>query len=335
MTVGRAPVRVGVVGLGSMGWRHVGTLSRLPGVVLGGLVDVDEGRTEQASAKWGAPGFRSYEELLDRAPLDALLVCTPPVAHAAPALAAIARGIHVFVEKPIARRSEEAAEIVNAASRAGVVGAMGYQWRAIDFLDEIREKVTEQRLGLVAGRSIGPSSPRPWFLSWEEGGGVLLELASHDIDLARAIGGEVASVQAVATDVPLADGVAPGMRSALSISMQYRSGALGAIQVAWLADGLPTSWAVDVITDRGAYYVVLDPTFALTGMSDGESIRREMTISPSEANVARFVEAARAGEPEMVFCSLEDGARTLEVTLACGVALDSGEKVPIIAGATL
>jgi predicted dehydrogenase len=325
-------VAAAVVGLGSMGWRHAETLQSMAGVDLRAVADLDPDRRLAARQRWNVAVYSSWEDLLERESLDALVVCTPPMTHAAPALAAFERQLAVFVEKPIARHLGEATALVEAQRRSGAVAAVGYQWRAVDFVAELRDAVSEHRLGLLAGRSIGPSRPRPWFIDWEEGGGVLLELASHDIDLQRAIAGEVASVQAAATDVPIAAGVEAGVRSVVSITLRFRSGALGAVQVAWLARGLPSSWALDVVTDRAAYYAVLDPHFTLEGMVDGRAVSRTAGRAPAAANLARFVSAARAGNPDDVFCDLADGARTLAVTLACELAISSGGTITIADG---
>jgi myo-inositol 2-dehydrogenase/D-chiro-inositol 1-dehydrogenase len=332
MTLAGNDISVAVVGLGSMGWRHAATLARMPGVRLAAVADPVPERLGGAHDAWGAATYASWEELLERAAVDALFVCTPPLAHAAPALAALERRLAVFVEKPIARGLEEAHALVEAQRAAGTVAAMGYQWRAIDFLDEVRSGLADQRVGLLTGRSIGQSRSRPWFVDWEQGGGVLLELASHDIDLQRALAGEVVSVQAAATDVPIAAGVTPGVASVLSLTLRFRAGALGAVQVAWLADGLPTSWALDVVTDSAAYYIALDPTFTLTGMSNGRPLRGTVAKPPSEANIEQFIRAVRAGDPAAVCCTLEEGAKTLAVSLACDRALATMATVNVDEG---
>jgi predicted dehydrogenase len=322
-------VRIGVVGMGSIGWRHAEMLARMPGVVVAALADVDDARRAAARDRWGVATYPSWEDLLEREQIDALFVCTPPLAHAAPAIAALEADIAVFVEKPIARHLEQAIAIVEAQRASGAVGAVGYQWRAVDFLDTVRAGLAGQRVGLLAGRSIGPSLPRPWFLDSVESGGVLLELASHDIDLQRALAGEVVSVQAAGTDAAMANGVAPGFTSVASITLRFRSGALGAIQVAWLARGLPTSWALDIVADRASYHISLDPNFSLTGMADGKAIQRKVIKPPSEANIAQFIDAVRAFDPSSVHCTLDEGARTLAVSLACETALDTGMTVNV------
>jgi myo-inositol 2-dehydrogenase/D-chiro-inositol 1-dehydrogenase len=327
MPGGTEDVRIGLVGMGSIGWRHAEMLVRMPGVVVVAVADVDDARLAAARDRWGVVTYPLWEDLLEREQIDALFVCTPPFAHAAPAIAALVSNIAVFVEKPVARHLEHATAVVEAQRTSGAVGAVGYQWRAVDFLETVRAGLADQRVGLLAGRSIGPSLPRPWFLDSVKSGGVLLELASHDIDLQRALAGEVVSVQAAGTDAVTANGAAPGFTSVAAITLRFRSGALGAIQVAWLAPGLPTSWALDIVADRASYHISLDPHFSLTGMADGTAIQRKMVKPPTEANIARFIAAVRSVDPSAVYCTLDEGARTLAVSLACEAALATGMTV--------
>ncbi len=157
-------LRVAVVGAGWIAADHVGELLRRDDVQVVGVCDLDRARAE-GLAPPGATVYGRFEELLDRGQPDALWVCTPPLAHREPAVAALARGIHVYLEKPIARTADDAAAIVAAAETSDAVCAIGYQWHAIDLLDAAREALDGQELSLLVGRSIGPTGTRSWFLS--------------------------------------------------------------------------------------------------------------------------------------------------------------------------
>ena len=119
--------------------------------------------------------------------------------HREIAVAALERGIHVYLEKPIARGLDDARAIVDAAVAPEAVCAVGYQWRGVEALDALREALEGQEIGLLIGIATGPTKSRPWFLDRAQGGGNLLERASHQIDLERAVGGEVVAVQAAAS----------------------------------------------------------------------------------------------------------------------------------------
>ncbi len=170
MTPPSGAVRTAVVGVGAIGARHARLLARQEGVSVVAAADLDADRLEQL-ADTGARGYERWEDMLAVEQIDALVVSTPPMFHAAPAIVALENGIHVFMEKPIARSIEDAKALVDAASRSGAVCSMGYQWRAIEFLDEVRAELSSQQVGLLAGRSLGSAKARPWFVNWQQGGG--------------------------------------------------------------------------------------------------------------------------------------------------------------------
>src|SRR5215471_9820763 len=227
---------VGIIGAGWIAKEHYRILGSLAGAEVVAVCDVGRERAEALAGGTGARVYVDWQELLDREDLAALVVCTPPLSHRAPAIAALDRGLPVYLEKPIARTAENAAAIVAAAERTGTVCAIGYQWHALDLLDDLRRLLEGQQIGLLVGTSIGPTQSRPWFLNRRAGGGNLLERGSHHFDLARVIGGDVTSVQAGAGRVRLArsaDGDGDGdIDDAVTILLTLASGALATVLVA-------------------------------------------------------------------------------------------------------
>ena len=104
----------------------------------------------------------------------------------------------------MARDLDDARSIVAAAERTGVVCAIGYQWRAITWVPQMRELFAERALGLLAVRMFGSTAGRGWFTDQAAGGGQVLERASHGIDLVQAIAGPAVRVSATGVNVPLA-----------------------------------------------------------------------------------------------------------------------------------
>src|SRR6202171_4763575 len=197
-------VRVGIIGAGWMAGQHMATLERLGGVEVAGVCGLDEARARERAGK--AATYTDWKQLIAREAPDALFVCTPPLAHREVAVAALEKGIHVYLEKPIARGLEDARVIVDAAAASKAVCAVGYQYRAIEVLDDLRAALDGQEVGFLIGIGTGPTKSRPWFVDRLQGGGNLLERASHQIDLVRAIGGEVVAVKAAASKVLRAAG---------------------------------------------------------------------------------------------------------------------------------
>src|SRR6266704_3375764 len=99
-------LRVGVVGAGGIAAEHIAELALREEVDIVGVCDLDRSRAE-ALAPSGARACERWDELLERERLDAVWVCTPPLAHRESAVAALERGIHVYLEKPIARTMQD------------------------------------------------------------------------------------------------------------------------------------------------------------------------------------------------------------------------------------
>jgi myo-inositol 2-dehydrogenase/D-chiro-inositol 1-dehydrogenase len=322
--------RVAVIGAGWIARDHIEALSRL-GARLVAVCDLDEERARAAAEPVGAAVYPGADELLERERPDAVVVCTPPLTHRAVATAAFERGVHVYLEKPIARTSEDAAEIVAAAAASGVVCAVGYQWHALDLVDDLRRALAGQRVALLAGRNIGPTQSRPWFLDRAQGGGNVLERGSHHIDLQRALAGEVVAVQAAPSGVLVGQrgGDAGDIEDAAALLLRFASGAVGTIVVAWTPPGTPGIYALEVVAEEATFSLDLDPSFRLDGVSRGQAVTASARQHPFERSVQRFLEAVDARDPSLVFCAPADAAATLRVAIACERALVSGELVEL------
>jgi myo-inositol 2-dehydrogenase / D-chiro-inositol 1-dehydrogenase len=322
-------MRTGVIGAGWIAEEHVSILGRLDGVELAAVCDVDEARARRLAD--GAAAYTDWRQLLEREKPDAVFVCTPPLLHREITVEALGRGVHVYLEKPIARGLDDARAILDAAASSDAVCAVGYQWRGVEVLDDLREALDGQELGLLIGIGTGPTRSRPWFLNRKEGGGNLLERASHGIDLERAVGGEVVSVQATASRVALAQsaGERGDIEDAATISLQFANGAVGSSSIAWTRDGLPGRYSLDVLGSESSLRLDLDPDFTLRGTSRGTEIDARTSQHPIERSVRRFFDAAEAGDRSRVFCTPADAAGTLAAVLACEEALASGGTVAV------
>ncbi len=329
---------MGIVGAGWIAQSHLRVLESLDGVDVVAVCDLDRARAGAlaggAAALAGGAAVRVYtdwRELLDREDLGALFVCTPPLAHREPAVAALDRGLPVYLEKPIARTASDATAIVAAAERSGTVCAIGFQWHAIDVLGDLHELLAGQQIGLMVGTSIGPTKSRPWFIDRRAGGGNLLERGSHHIDLARTVGGEVVSVQAAASRVRLARGGddAGDIDDALTMLLQLASGALATIVVAWTKPGQPGTYALDVVASESTLRLDLDPEFTLHGSSGGNQVTRTGTVHPHERSISRFLGAVRGHDPSAVVCTPPDAAASLAVAIAAERALETGRAVTV------
>jgi predicted dehydrogenase len=122
-------VRLGVIGYGVQGHFDLNTALKVPGVELAGICDLYTGRLENAKELHGKDLFTTinYKDILDRKDIDAVLICTTDVWHARIAMDALAKGKHVYCEKPMVYKISEGSPVVEAAKKSGKVFQVGSQ----------------------------------------------------------------------------------------------------------------------------------------------------------------------------------------------------------------
>ncbi len=184
-------LKVGLIGCGRIAMQaHLRNLARMPDVDLVAFADTDAARLREAARLApGALAFNSYEELLDKTDVRGVIICVPNMLHAKTAIAALERGVHVYLEKPLATSSVDARSVIGAWQRAGVVGMMGFNYRFNKLYESLRARIHSGVLGrLLLARSTFSTTAKDlpeWKLLRRNGGGVLLDLASHHLDLSR------------------------------------------------------------------------------------------------------------------------------------------------------
>jgi hypothetical protein len=302
-----APLRVGVVGVGVMGYNHARVLAEMPGVTLVGVADPDDKQADFVHRTLGCATVTDVADLV-RLGVDAISVAAPTHLHRSIALSAIGHGIHVLVEKPIASSVEEGREIIAAANRAGVTLMVGHVERFNPAVQAIKEAIREEDILSIAITRVGPFPPRMSNV------GVVIDLAVHDIDLISWFtGSEIVEVQ-------------PQLRSAKAerediALLQFRtaSGVLAHINTNWLTPFKART--VHVATKLK--YVIGDlltrqVTECFGFQPDGSYSMRHLSVGHSEplrSELSAFVHAVRTGTKPAV--SGEEGTASLEIAIRC------------------
>jgi predicted dehydrogenase len=172
-------LRAGVAGAGVFGGHHARKYAALDGVELVGVFDRGTGHALKLAEEIGARSFDAehWDDFISQ--VDVLTIAAPAVAHASLAVKALERGVHVYVEKPIAPSIQEAEAIIAAALDAGRVLACGHQERIV-FQEMGLFDVAEPPIRIEAVRK-GPWTNRSTDIS------VVLDLMIHDLDLALSL----------------------------------------------------------------------------------------------------------------------------------------------------
>lgn len=174
-----SPLRAGVVGLGTMGRNHVRVLRDLPGVKLVGATD-PEPRARNAAAG-AVPVTADLDELLERG-IDMCVVASPTLTHTDVALRLAAAGVHTLIEKPLASEPESGRLVAEAFEERGLVGAVGHVERYNPALSALRARFAQGELGSVFQVTTRRQGPFPQRI---RDVGVVMDLATHDIDLTQ------------------------------------------------------------------------------------------------------------------------------------------------------
>ncbi len=164
----------------------------------GALACLEEDRLASLGKTYEVPHlYARYEDLLEQEELDALSIAVPNSLHAPIALAALERGLHVLCEKPLARNSEEAETMVQAATRANRVLRVVFNHRERNDVQTLKRYITEGNLGTIYYakaywmRRRGIPGMGSWFVNKQiAGGGPLIDLGVHVLDIALFLLGE-------------------------------------------------------------------------------------------------------------------------------------------------
>jgi predicted dehydrogenase len=169
------PVKVGVIGIGNMGWHHARVLSLLRDADLIGVADPDSERGHLATEQFDCRWFADYREMLSE--VEAVCIAVPTLLHHPVGLACLQAGLHVLIEKPIAASQDEATALINAAHQAHRLLQVGHIERFNPAFRELIKVVANEEVVVLEGRRHSPHSDRANDVS------VVLDLMIHDIDL--------------------------------------------------------------------------------------------------------------------------------------------------------
>jgi predicted dehydrogenase len=295
------PLRAGIVGAGVFGGYHADKWASFNGVRLAAVLDTDPQRAASLAARHGAAAYDSRAAFLDA--VDIVSIASPAGDHAPAALAALAAGKPVYVEKPLATDLDGADAIAAASRRTGLVVACGFLERIVLETSGLAG-AAEQPLRFESVRR-GKASPRNLDV------GVVLDLMIHDLDLALTLaGGEPFAVEAegmrIAND--LADLATAEVSFDNGFSARFEASRVAEAPERRLAIVYPSgAVSIDLLTGRmeNASANAFDADFAATAAAKDRL----------GASLARFLAAVR-GEADRPLADARDGVRALDLALA-------------------
>ena len=339
------PVRIGLIGCGRIVQTvHLAILTKLPNARLVALAETDTQRRDEAAQR--APdtiALANHEQLLRRDDIDAVVICLPTALHARIAHEALQHGKHVYVEKPLATSLAEARPVIEEWKKTNVVGMMGFNYRFNKLHQAAQHALQRGKIGdVISVRTVFTSPVRslpPWKQHRHSGGGVLLDLASHHIDLIHflfdtSIDEVRAEIDSQRTEddtalvqLRLANGVAVQSFFSMCTANEDRFeiyGTEGKIMI-----DRQHGWNANITSTDTNHSRFTQLRSGLTNVVMSPYIRQRLTAPTSEPSfnvaLAHFVAAIR--NQRLSYPSFDDGYRSLAVIEVAEASARSGQTI--------
>ncbi|QHW34783.1 Gfo/Idh/MocA family oxidoreductase [Paenibacillus rhizovicinus] len=329
--------KVGMLGLGSMGQKHVKNLLELPNVEVAAICGSTIDKAVAFSMEYtggSARAYDSFDDMLDEEALDAVYICIPPFAHNGQVEKAASKGVAVFIEKPIAFDTTTAERMTAAVERAGVVSLVGYNYRFGGAVQELKRMIEDGRAGvptLFEGRFYCNSLHSPWWSDRSRSGGQVFEQAIHIYDLALHFFGIPDRISGFTANLGHLETPGYTIEDTSVGSVRFRSGAMASICASNCA--VPTEWdctftvICSKVTARFAHGNSAEFVF-----TDGETPvrqRYETHLDGHAEETRSFIAAVRGEGPEV--CPIREGLLSLRlVENVMQSADDNGRQIAYV-----
>jgi predicted dehydrogenase len=342
------PVRLGIVGTGTIGHLHAALAAGIRDVVLVGLSGLDDDAAALA-AQLGVPLHTDYRKLIDRG-VDGVIVATPNQLHLEVGVYFARHGVHLLVEKPIADTLVAGQELCAVAADHDVHLLVG-QHRRYNNLVKAAAAVVANDIGRLVATNAMVTMRKPdsyYEPAWRRsaGAGPLLVNLIHEVDVQRAVCGDIDRVQATSATV----GREFDFDDTAAVLLHFRSGALGTIVI---SESTPSPWSWEASVSEGmgfhnagrdhARFVGTEASLSFPSMTtwtyhlaDGEPgwntplHEEHIDVEPNDPYVDQIVHFARVIRGlETPLVSGVDGLRSLAVVAAVVEAARTDEVIDV------
>jgi predicted dehydrogenase len=328
-------VKIGIVGVGFMGTTHAAGWAETPAEIVGFTAQTSQ-EAGILAKRYNAKVYPSLDEMLPD--VDVVDICSPTHLHHEMAIKAAAAGKHVVCEKPLARTTQQAQEIVDACRQAGVQLLVAHVVRFFPEYALAHSAVKEGQIGKPGVIRLHRGSYRPkkpagnWFLDEDKSGGILMDLMIHDYDYARWVAGEVQSVSARrVTELHPGAPVDYGL-----VILSHHSGTLSHIAGAWAYPPPTFRTHLEIAGDGGLIQFDSDSTAPIqnlilkTGESDAPDVAlpsSPVSESPYTTQIKEFYIALAEGKTPRIGAT--DGLVAVQIAEAAIESARIGQPVSL------
>jgi predicted dehydrogenase len=329
-------LKVAILGCGGIGNTHAKVLTRLADrVKITSLCDVVEekaGAYNERYAQNKASVFTDFREMFERTDVDLVYICLPPFAHTDEVQIAAERGIHVFVEKPIALSMGLANKMVGAVDRYGVKSQVGFMYRFGEAVEQVKKMLESGEAGppgLMTGHYLCNSLHAPWWREREKSGGQIVEQIIHTFDTIRYFLGEVKTVFSRMDNVFHRDVERYTVEDVSATVITFSNGAVAS--VTGTNGGIPGKWLSSYeLVAKNITVQFADANQAKLFRTDRSPAEEEQIEGGTDIMMAETLDLLKAIEEDgSTRTPIIEGARTLELVLAANESAETGKIVEL------
>ncbi|MEM1558480.1 MAG: Gfo/Idh/MocA family oxidoreductase [Thermoproteota archaeon] len=328
-------LKVGFIGCGGIAEVHIQVLSKIKEVQLASFCDMIEERARLFNSKYaGNKGkvYSNFEEMFEKEELDIVYICLPPFAHSDEVEIAAEKGIHIFIEKPIALNMEKANSMVAAVKKHNVKTQVGFQLRfgtAVEFFKNMVDNGEAGQAGLFLAKYYCNSLHSPWWRDKSKSGGQVVEQIIHLYDLSRFLIGEPRSVYCLMDNLFHKD-IEGYTSEDVSIALiKFKNKCLGSVSATNFA--IPGRWLheLDIITSNLTirFTDANNAVFTKTDRIGNECITISSDKNLYEAVTLDFINAVKNDALSRV--PIDEGAKSLRFVLSVRRSAEEGREIPI------
>lgn len=337
--------KLALIGCGGIGAYHLQHFLTYDDVKLAGFCDIIPERAKAFAARTGGKAYADFKTMYDEVEPDMVFICVPPYAHGELEFETIARGIPMFIEKPVTLDLDLAKEISRRVADSGLITAVGFQCRYSNLIAPTMNFVRNNRVVYVEAARMGGIPEVPWWREKSLSGGQIVEQTIHQFDIIRYFIGEPVEVYTMgARGFVQMDGYDTDDLSATAI--RFANGALGTLATGCYAtsgasmDSKITFSAMDARLD----HYIINKVNIFGGKppekKDGLVVKGDGTLSATgdcmtyrdDGTAGRacdraFVDAVLTGDALFIRSSYDDAVKSLAFVLACNQSMAENRPV--------
>jgi predicted dehydrogenase len=321
-------LRVGIVGAGFMGTTHAASIVELDNAKLVGFYDLITEKSEKLSKRFGGKVFKTADELFKES--DVVVLAIPPTERKEYYERLIELEKAIFAEKPVFRNLEDAIWLEEKLSKKTVPFMVGHVVRYFPEFFKLKEEYLKGTLGeisMIRSARVG-SIPQwaDWFRKFSLSGGVILDLAIHDIDFWAWMLGPVDSIRAVSNS--FSENIETDH---CIVVMKFKNGAVAHIEGGWsYPTAAPFKYSYEVVGTKNTISFDSLKNHTIVSYRDGIKLLHPTFINPYKMMMKDFLNAVEEERPVPI--KPEDGIRSLKLALKAIESAKSGETISNVEG---